>query len=283
MSDNRNTSSVFCQDGRGTVCIDTHRVLDSCRDRDCFENTRVYLTSFGEEIIANATNVRARSAKVMWAFVGVDEVPFNCGFYQVTVRYYVLIELEACLGIGRSQMFKGLSVLEKEVILYGGEGNLTTFSSNPENSFCSCNQDNRGTNAPIAIVETVEPIILGTKVKEKECGCCSCANEFNADIPSSLIGCLDGDISTANDATRLYISFGMFSVIRIERPAQLLIQATDYSVPDKECVAATNDEDPCSVFRNMAFPTSRFKVTTVSNINENNNRPNNKGGCCSNK
>lgn len=283
MSDNRNTSSVLCQDGRGTVCIDTHRVLDSCRDRDCFENTRVYLTCFGEEILANATNVRARSAKVMWAFVGVDEVPFNCGFYQVTVRYYILIELEACLGIGRSQTFKGLSVLEKEVILYGGEGSVTTFSSDPENGFCSYNQDNRGTNGPIAIVETVEPIILGTKVKERECGCCSCASELNVDLPSCLQGCLDGEISTTNDAVRLYISFGLFSVIRIERPAQLLVQASDYSVPDKECIAATNDEDPCSVFRNMPFPTARFRVTNVNNSCETGNHQNNKGGCCGNR
>lgn len=266
MTDHRNTSSGICQDGRGTVCIDTQRVLDSCRDRDCFENTRVYLTACGEEMLSASTNVRARSASILWAYVGVNEVPFNCGFYQVSIRYYILVDLEACLGIGRSQTFKGLAVLEKEVVLYGGEGNVTTFSSDPENSYCSINENNRGSNAPVAIVETVEPMILSTKVKEKECCTpCNCCNEGALELPACVCGCLDGDICASSDAPRLYISFGVFSVIRIVRPAQLLVQATDYSVPDKECIPATNDENPCAVFKAMAFPTSRFRgVSTTS-------------------
>ena len=278
MTDHRNTSSVFCQDGRGTVCIDTKRVLDSCRDRDCFENTRVYLTSSGEEILANSTNVRARSATILFAYVGVNDVPFNCGFYQVSIRYYISVELEACLGIGRSQTFKGLAVLEKEVVLYGGEGNVTSFSSDPENSYCSLNVNNRVTNAPVAIVETVEPMILGTRVKENECcGNCCCANDAALELPSCVCGCFDGDIHTGSDSPSLYISFGIFSVIRIVRPAQLLVQASDYSVPDKECVAATNDENPCAVFRNMPFPTSRFRGTTTACVT---NTENGKGKGC---
>ena len=95
MQENRNTAP-FCgtqgqngnQCNNGVVCIDTKRVLDSCRDRDCFEDTRVYLTCLGEEILQNSTNVRTRSAKIICAYVGVDEVPFNCGFYRIRVRYY---------------------------------------------------------------------------------------------------------------------------------------------------------------------------------------------------
>ena len=30
------------------VCLDTYRVLDSCRDKDCFEDVRVYLTAEGQ-------------------------------------------------------------------------------------------------------------------------------------------------------------------------------------------------------------------------------------------
>ena len=276
MTENRNNVSCYDRDTRGTVCIDTHRVLDSCRDRDCFENTRVYLSPIGEQILAGATNVRARSTSVLYAYVGVDEVPFNCGFYQVTVRYYVVIELEACLGAGRSQIFKGISVLEKQVILYGGEGNVTTFSSNPENDYCTPNFNNKGTTAPVAIVETVEPLVLGTKIVE--CGCPCSQNEY-LELPECVRGCLEGDVRITTDAPRLYVSYGIFSVIRIVRPAQLLVNATDYSVPDKECVAATNDDDPCSVFRDMAFPSARFRgaVTTNRDVP----RGGGKGNCCS--
>lgn len=275
MSDNRNASCGFVGDGRGTVCIDTNRVLDSCRDRDCFENTRVYLSNLGEEILANATNVRARSAEILWAYVGVDEVPFNCGFYRVTIRYYVLIELEACLGLNRSQSFKGLSVLEKEVVLYGGEGNATAFSSDPENSYCSFgNMDNVRTNAPVATVETIEPIILGTK--SVDCSC-QCACNDCVEIPERLQNCLDGEIRITNEGPKLYISFGLFSIVRIARPAQLLVQATDYSVPDKECVDATNDENPCALFKNMSFPTGRFGIYSTDYTNNTKGRSGNCG------
>ena len=281
MSDNRNICSGLFQDTRGTVCIDTNRVLDSCRDRDCFENTRVYLTCAGEEILANSGNIRARSAEILWAYVGVNEVPFNCGFYQVSIRFYVGIDFEACVGVGRSQNFRGLAVLEKEVVLYGGEGNVTTFSSDPENSYCSPSSA-RGTNKPVAIVETVEPVVLSTKMSDCECkckcntcGCCDCG-----DMPACVGDFIGSNISNNENAPRLYVTFGIFSVIRIVRPAQLLVQATDYSVPDKECVAATNDENPCSVFDKMPFPINRFRGTSVAATNLAENNGKNKGGCC---
>ncbi len=281
MQDNRNTPLGLGCDNRGIVCIDTKRVLDCCRDRDCFEDARVYLTAFGEEIIANATNVRTRSAKLIWAYVGVDPVPFNCGFYQITVRYYIKVEIEACLGIGRSQTFKGISVLEKNVILYGGEGSVVSYSSSPENGYCSIGNTNTvATNDPTAIVETVEPVVLGTKIVECSCGC-DC-NEC-CEIPEAICGCIDGEINTStnNNTPKLYISFGIFSVIRIEREAQLLVQATDYSVPDKECTAATNNDDPCSLFNTMPFPISQFK-TTMAPANETLQK-NNGCGCSGNR
>ncbi len=265
MQDNRNAS---CQNGtgnqlgsNGTVCIDTKRVLDSCRDRDCFEDTRVYLTCRGEEILANSSNVRTRSAKLLWAFVGVDEVPFNCGFFKVTVRYYIEVEFEACLGVGRSQCFKGLAALEKDVVLYGGEGRAITFTSSPENTYCKvCDMDTAGNNDPVAVVETVEPIVLGTKVSECNCPC-PCGGGDYADIPEGVRNCIGEELVTNSNGPRLLVSFGIFSVIRIVRPAQLLIQATDYSVPDKECNCGTNDDNPCSLFRTIAFPTSQFRGT----------------------
>ena len=85
MQENRNTSCGSSFENRGTV-IDTKKVLDCCRDRDCFEDARVYLTDEGTELINNATNVRIRKAKLVWAYVGLDSIPFICGFYRVTVK-----------------------------------------------------------------------------------------------------------------------------------------------------------------------------------------------------
>ena len=280
MQENRNASicgSGGNQGGSGTVCIDTKRVLDSCRDRDCFEDTRVYLTCTGEEILANSSNVRTRSARLLWAFVGVDEVPFNCGFFQVTVRYYIEVEFEACLGVGRSQCFKGLAALEKQVVLYGGEGRAISFSSSPNNTYCGvCHMDNVATNDPVAIVETVDPIVLGTRVSDCNCPC-PCGGAEYADIPEGIRNCMGEELVTNSNGPRLLVSFGIFSVIRIVRPAQLLVHATDYSVPDKECNAATNDDNPCSLFRTIAFPTAQFRGTTNT---IDNHPPKNTGGGC---
>ena len=267
MQENKNAS--FCQGSQnqsnGTVCIDTMRVLDCCRDRDCFEDQRVYLTSCGEQILANASNVRTRSAKLLWAFVGVDEVPFNCGFYQVSVRYYIEVEFEACISVGRSQTFKGLAALEKNVILYGGEGRATTFSSSPENTYCAINDFNTvSTNDPKAVVETVEPIILGTKVSDCNCPCPCSTTEYH-DIPDGIKNSLGDQLVLNSDGHRIYVSFGIFSVIRIVRPAQLLVNATDYSVPDKECTDATNNDNPCALFKSIAFPIGQFRGGALMN------------------
>ena len=262
MQENRNNRCSAGNGQSGTVCINTRRVLDSCKDRDCFEDARVYLTPEGENLLANATIVRTRCVNLVWAYVGVDEIPFNRGFYQVTVRYYVKVELEACLGIGRSQTFSGISVLEKDVLLYGGEGGAISYSSTPGSGYCDIGETAGITNDPVAVVETVAPIVLGTKVLEPSC----CPTECSmCEIPERVCGCIGGNVvyNGNQNTPRLYVSFGVFSVIRIERDAQLLIQATDYSVPDKECVAATSDNNPCALFSTMPFPTSQFK--TVSN------------------
>lgn len=277
MQENRNTSCGSPFENRGTVCIDTKRVLDCCRDRDCFEDARVYLTDAGNDIINNATNVRIKKAKLVWAYVGLDSIPFNSGFFRVGVKYYVKVEGEGCVGIGKSQCFDGIAVLEKEVILYGGEGDIVSFSSNPNMSYCDIvNNDNISHNSPTAIVETVEPIVLGQKITDCPINpCCDCS-----DIPSCVCGCIDGNLCNANNGNKLYVSFGIFSVIRIVRQTQLLVQATDYSVPDKECTAATNDENPCALFRTMSFPVNSFKASVIPSIQVNGNG---KSGCgCNN-
>lgn len=279
MQDNRNTGSSS-RDGRGTVCIDTNVVLDCCKDRDCFEDARVYLCEDGEDILATATNIRAKSAKILWAYVGVEEVPFNNGFYRVTVRYYIEVGFEGCCGVGRSKCFSGLIVLTKDVILYGGCGRAISFSSTPENNYCSIgNPDNMTTNAPHAIVETVEPIILGSKVVDCGCPCTPCLCCDCGEIPDVVRNAFGGSFNTADDGRRLFVSLGIFSVIRVERPTQLLVQATNYSVPDKECPTAPNGDNPCALFRTMAFPVSEFNGTCCNTGNEPPQRTNGGSGC----
>ena len=276
MQDNRNTPFCLPTECTGTVCIDTKKVLDCCRGKDCYEDVRVYLTSIGEDILANSSNVRIKSAKTLWAYVGIEEVAFNRGFYRIPIRFYIEIEGEGCIAMGRSQCFKGLAVIEKDVILFGGEGSTTSFSSNPENSFCGVDPSTMTINDPEAIVETVEPVILGMKITECGCPCPACEL---AEIPECILSCIDGALEINTNKQRLYVSIGIFSVVRLVRNTQLLIQATDYSVPDKECCSASNNENPCELFRTMPFPVTEFRGTDFT-CEEKNERGNRQGGGC---
>ena len=102
---------------RETACIETNRILDSCRDRDCYENARVYLTDMGQELIENTGQVRVKECCIAWTYIGIDPVQFNRGFYAITIRFFVKLICEACVRGGRGQEFDGIAVLEKQVVL----------------------------------------------------------------------------------------------------------------------------------------------------------------------
>lgn len=272
MAEFRNTGGQSSRE-RDMVCIDTYRVLDSCRDKDCFEDVRVYITSVGQDIIDRTCVVRAKSANVVWSCIDIDTVPFNRGFYQLFIKIFVKVQFEACIGPGNAQEFEGVAVVEKKVILFGGEGNVNVFKSEVRSDgFCSCNNCSKPVSSlPIAVIETVDPIILGTNIIEphKPCRNCPCTID---EIPECVCRRVSCDLVDPRDSNIILVSLGFFSVVRIERPAQYLINAVEYSVPEKECVTPTI-EDPCSLFKQMSFPaaefsSSGFAITDAADRNE---------------
>ena len=255
MLDNKNCSNPHQKEN---ICIDTYRVLDSCRDKDCYENVKVYLTDFGEEIIERTSTIRAKCAKIISSYIDVVDVPFNRGFYQLNIKIYTKITFEACICHGNTQEFEGVAVVEKKVILFGSEGNVSVFKSELNGSgFCEDHSSGltQTNNLPIAVLETVDPIVLNAKVIEphhhKICCCCHID-----DIPENIKCKFNGRLCERDDKM-LVVSLGFFSVVKIERPAQLLVSAVEYNIPDKECVTAC-ENDPCTLFRTMSFPVGEF-------------------------
>jgi hypothetical protein len=242
--------------------LEVNRILDSCRDRDCFEDARVYLTDFGNDLLERTTNVRVTSACVAWTSIHLDAVKFNRGFYDVNIRFYIKLCFEACVGSGRSQAFDGVAVLEKKAVLFGGESNVKLFKSVPgADDFCAepvltdCVK-----NSPVAVVEVLDPVVLNTRILEEPAPavCCCCAG----DIPEKVAARLAGPLSEREGCGRyLAVSLGLFSVVRLIRPGQYLVQAAEYCVPDKECVTR-DDDSPCDLFRSMAFPVAEFCTST---------------------
>ena len=262
MAENRQSGPSRRDCERGLVCIDTYRVLDSCRDRDCFEDVRVYLTEFGQEVIEKTNVVRVKSAHVIWAYIDVDSVPFNRGFYQITIRIYTKLECEACLGAGHSEDFEGLAVVEKKVVLFGSEGGVSIFKSDPcASGFCPSKKPKccGTTNAPVAAIETVDPIVLDHRISDgRGCRHCTCVDE----LPDCVANQFAAPLVECGASAHLCVTLGFFTVIRLERPAQYLVSATEYNVPNKECVQAES-ADPCSVFRQMSFPVEEFSTPSI--------------------
>ncbi|MBR6514257.1 MAG: hypothetical protein IKT46_05415 [Clostridia bacterium] len=268
MAENKNCFHSFNTD---TVCIDCNRVLDSCRDKDCFENVRVYLTTFGQEIIEKTSSIKVKSTKVVWSCIDLEPVQFNRGFYHITVRFYTRICFEACLCPGKSQEFEGIAVTEKKIILYGSEGNVNIFKSEPGAS-CFCENvnytENKSSNDPTVVCEVTDPIVLSAKVSkfDNSIRCCGCIT----DIPKQVCDCLSSCLCDIDDNYKsIYVTLGFFSVIRVERPCQYMINATEYKIPDKVCIEASED-DPCAAFAKMSFPVQEFSPPSYRDLN---------GGC----
>lgn len=71
MDGNLSETSANVQDTgyfKEAVCIDAMRVYDSCSDKDCLEDLRVYFPPDKHEVIEHATNVRLRGADVITVF-----------------------------------------------------------------------------------------------------------------------------------------------------------------------------------------------------------------------
>jgi hypothetical protein len=232
--------------------MDVSRVYDSCSDKDCLEDLPVIFTDKAQPCIDRAVSVKVREVTVSKVFLEVEPVAFNRGFYSVDMTFFFDICLSVfTLGCAQPVTVHGLSVFCKKVILYGSEGSTTTFSSLGSSPICG----RRDGNLPVAEVEVVEPIILGCKVINPSCNCC-CTECENIHLPDSVLSLFpDGitDIATK----KLVVSLGLFSVVRIVRDVQVKIPAAKFCLPEKECTTP-REEEPCSFFEKLNFPTNEF-------------------------
>ena len=229
---------------REAVCINTRKIMDSCRDKDCVEELRVFPTLSSVPYIENAISVRPRSARLLYADVRVRDISLNRCYYTVDITYFYDVIGET---FPANQTVRGLAVFDKRVMLFGGEGRVRSFSSD------DCCRNESGA-MPVAVVDAVDPIalhmsIVDTPVPEP-------AAETRQ-VPQFISDNFPEELSLAYGARQLYVTIGQFSIIRLERDTQLLIPAYDYCMPDKECVGSSED-DPCTMFSRISFPVDEF-------------------------
>ncbi len=236
-------NNEFC---RGqTVNIHTMKISDACKDKDCIEDLRVYPTASSQAVLDSAFSIRPCSAELIYADVNVEEINFNRGYYTVDVSYFYRIVGETFPGGNR---VSGLAVFDKRVILFGSEGSVKTFSSLGFSAASS------GSGKPVAVVEAVDPIALNMRIIEG--GYDNCEGELRC-VPEHIRVCMGEDVVLGDAGKKLFVTLGQFSMIRLERDTQITLDDFEYFVPTKDCVCSS-DDDPCTLFSRVDFPTDEF-------------------------
>ena len=256
------TDTLRCDpsDLRQAMSIHTRKITDSCRDKDCIEDLRVYLTCGSQQLLDSAANVRVRSAELLHTYIDVEPVAFDRNHYCIDVTFYYRILADAVVGSCRPTTLYGCAAFSKRAVLCGEDSRAHIYRSDTrinEPDGCTHSYSNR----PTAVVEVLDPMVLSSKVKDP---CSSTDTDaVTVQIPESIRAMFDEELMMPGDHRRLYVTLGQFSIVRLERDAQLVIPVLDYSVPTKECCDSVGccDQDPCEMFSRIPFPSQQFTPT----------------------
>ena len=107
------------------------------------------------------------------------------------------------------------------------------------------------------MVEVLDPMVLSSRVREMPDR--TCHDTTPLQIPDYISAAFDEPLVLTGDGRRLYVTLGQFSIIRLERDAQLVVPVLDYSIPTKQCCDSPGcSEDPCEMFSRIPFPAAQF-------------------------
>ena len=252
-------------DLRQAMSIHTRKITDSCRDKDCIEDLRVYLTTGSQCLLDSAANARVRSAELLYTYIDIEPVAFDRNHYCVDITFYYRILADAVVGVSRPATLYGLAVFSKRAVLCGEDSKAHIFHSSTRIGEADGPSLLRA-NLPAAVVEVLDPMVLCSRVKDVcDCGC----EETTLQIPGFIRSLFDEDLVLSGDRRRLFVTLGQFSIVRLEREAQLVVPVLDYSIPVKECCDNPGGtEDPCEMFSRIPFPAAQFNPRGCDRQNE---------------
>ena len=102
-------------------------------------------------------------------------------------------------------------------------------------------------------------MVLSSRVRESA----GCGGDVVAvQIPDAIKELFDEPLVISGGQRQLFMTLGQFSIVRLERDAQLVVPVLDYAIPCKECCDAPGSgEDPCEMFSRIPFPAEQFSPT----------------------
>lgn len=239
------------------VCIEASRIFDSCSDKDCLEDLQVLFNMAGQAIIDQSVSVKCTNAEVVSVMSEVNPVPFKKGFFSVDMGYHFLLDFSVVIPATVTPInVQGTAYFEKKVILFGGDSSAKTFSS------ADPYMVNLGVGAPDAVIKVANPVILSTVV----CDRLSSIDPY-VQLPPELNDIFEGGVVHDPNCRQKFVlvTVGVFSIVTLQREVQIMIPTYDYSVPEKECTTDFTPENPCDLFKKVAFPVSDFFPDNLDN------------------
>lgn len=257
-------NSLRCDPGdlNQAMSIHTRKITDSCRDKDCIEDLRVYLTTGSQTVLDGCSSVKVRSAELLYTAIDVERVAFDTHHYCIDITFYYKILADTVTATGRPACLYGLATFSKRAVLCGESSRAHIFRSDtvlggPDGL------TRLQANLPTAVVEVLDPMVLASRVREVcDCPC----GDAVCQIPAAIRGMFDEELVLSGDKRRLFVTLGQFSIVRLERSAQLIVPVLDYSIPEKECCDnPATAEDPCELFSRIPFPAEQFAPSGCDN------------------
>ncbi len=242
-------------DLRQAMSIHTRKITDSCRDKDCIEDLRVYLTVGSQAALEAAGGAKVRSAELLYTAIEVEPVAFDGHHYCIDITFYYRVLADAITGTCRCTPITGLAVFSKRAVLCGEDSSAHIFRS--DTRIGQCDGPSRIlSNRPTAVVEVLDPLVLSSRVTDGY----GCKEQNVVQIPDFIAAMFDEELALGQVNRRLFVTLGQFSIVRLERDAQLIVPVLDYSIPTKECCDAPGGcaEDPCELFSRIPFPANQF-------------------------
>lgn len=118
----------------------------------------------------------------------------------------------------------------------------------------------------VSTVEVLDPMVLSSKIRETDnCGC----DGVSVQVPDAIKELFDEPLVIGGGQRQLFVTLGQFSIVRLERDAQLVVPVLDYALPSKDCCDSSggSGEDPCEMFSRIPFPTGQFSPTSCDEKN----------------
>ena len=77
-------------------------------------------------------------------------------------------------------------------------------------------------------------------------------------VPEDICRIFDDTLVDSDDGRKLFITIGLFTIVRLERDTELIVPVVDYCIPNNECIASSADNSPCDFFDRLRFPVDEF-------------------------